>query len=344
MVMAKKKTLLGLDIGSSTVKAIELTDVGGIFYITGYAQKPLESKEALVDTIKAVVEEGGFKSKRVATAVSGRSVIVRYVNMMKMADEELRSAIRYEADKYIPFEVEDVVLDCQRLEEAKERGMGENEMKVLLVAVKKSLIEERIAALVSAGLKPVVIDVDCFALGNAFELKTMNSPRFAGVEKLDALVDIGANKTNINIMKKQVSYFTREVYIGGNDFTDAISHRLSLDLQEAESLKVNPSSRDAEVEESTQQAVEDLANEVHLSFDYYESQFDEEVDEVFLSGGGAKLIGLPQIFERAFGKKVSIWDPIEDFEMGSDRVDVNALRENAPRLAIAVGLAARVTG
>jgi type IV pilus assembly protein PilM len=342
--MAKKKILLGLDIGSSTVKAVELTDAGGIFYITGFAQKPLESKETLTETLSALVEEGGFKSKRVATAVSGRSVIVRYVNMMKMADEELRSAIRYEADKYIPFEVEDVILDCQRLEEAKERGMGENEMKVLLVAVKKSVIEERVAALVGAGLRPVVIDVDCFALGNAFELKTLNSPRFAGVEKLDALVDIGASKTNINIMKKQVSYFTREVYIGGNDFTDAISHRLSLDLHEAEVVKVNPTGRESDIEEATQQSVEDLANEVHLSFDYYENQFDEEVDEVFLSGGGAKLLGLSQIFERAFGKKVSIWDPVEDFEVGSDKVDANALHENASRLAIAVGLAARVTG
>lgn len=342
--MAKKKSLLGLDIGASMVKAVELTDTGGMFSITGYAQRPLESKEALTETIKAVVEEGAFKTKRVSTAVSGRSVIVRYVNMMKMADEELRSAIKYEADKYIPFEIEDVILDCLRLEEAKERGMAENEMKVLLVAVKKSLIDERIAALVDAGLRPVVIDVDCFALGNAFELKMLSSPRFAGVEKLDALVDIGANKTNINIMKKQVSYFTREVYIGGNDFTDAISHRLSLDLHEAEALKVKPAGREADIEEATQQAVEDLANEVHLSFDYYENQFDEEVDEVFLSGGGAKLVGLAQIFERALGKKVSLWDPVEDLEVDSEKVDVAAMRENAPRLAIAVGLAARVTG
>jgi type IV pilus assembly protein PilM len=343
-MLGKRKTLVGLDIGSSSVKAIEMTDLGDRFAITGYAQRPVESKDTVVDSVREVISAGGFKTKQVVTGVSGRSVIVRYVTMMRMSDEDLRNAVKYEADKYIPFEVEEVILDCQRLEEAKEPGMGENEMKVLLVAVKKTFIEDHVAMLLEAGLKPAVVDVDCFALGNAFELKLMNSPRFEGIDKVDALIDIGANKTNINIMKKGTSYFTREVYLGGNDFTDAISRRLSMDLQEAELTKMNPGGRDAELEESVQQTLDDLANEIHLSFDYYENQFDEEVDEVFISGGSAALPGLAPSFERAFGKKINFWDPIEDMEIRSGAIDPNDLAANAGRLVIAVGLASRLRG
>lgn len=343
-MFGRRRNLVGLDVGSNSVKAIEMTDLGDRFAITGYAQRPVESKDAVAEAVREAFGEGGFRTRQVVTGVSGRSVIVRYVTMMRMSDEDLRNAVRYEADKYIPFEVEEVVLDCQRLEEAKEPGMGENEMKVLLVAVKKTFIEDHVAVLMDAGLKPLIVDVDCFALGNAFELKLMNSPRFEGIDKVDALIDIGANKTNINIMKKGTSYFTREVYLGGNDFSDAISRRLSMDLQEAEVLKVNPGGRDAEVEEAVQQTLDDLANEIHLSFDYYENQFDEEVGEVFISGGSAALPGLAPSFERAFGKKVNFWDPIEDMEIRSGAIDPDELAANASRLVIAVGLASRIRG
>jgi type IV pilus assembly protein PilM len=341
-MFGKKKSIIGLDIGSSDIKAIELSESGGNLALTGFGYAKVESKDALADTLRQVIRDGQFHSKRCITAVSGRSVIVRYINMLQMSDEDLRNAIRYEADKYIPFEVDEVVLDCQRLDPT--ASTEEKEMKVLLVAVKRSLIDEHVQILNGNGLLPMIIDVDSFALGNAFELHQLIGPKLGSPDKVSALIDIGANKTNINITRGSVSYFTREVYLAGNDFTDAISRRLAIDLAEAESLKAYPGDRMAEIEECVLPTLDDLGNEIHLSFDYYENQFDREIDDVYISGGSAKLPGIERSFERIFGRRPNFWDPTENLELKNDRVDMNFLKTNCSQMAIALGLASRIRG
>ncbi|MHC4780817.1 MAG: type IV pilus assembly protein PilM [Planctomycetota bacterium] len=339
----KSRSILGLDIGSASIKAIELAQEGERFVITSYGQMDLSSEETQRDVIREVISTYGIKTRRVVTAVSGRSVIVRYVSMLQMSEEDLQNAIKFEADKYIPFEVEEVVLDCQKIEEEvqTQTESGEPEMKVLLVAVKRSLIEDHVGLIQQASLIPTIIDIDAFALGNAFEFRDLLSPRMEEKEKVVALIDIGANKTNINIKRGRVSYFTREIYLAGNDFTDAISKRLGLETHEAELLKRDAGDRIGELMESVSPTLEDLGNEIHLSFDYFENQFDAEVEEVYLSGGGALFPQLEETFTRIFDRKTMLWDPTENFEV-SNRVDTNALRENAPQLAIAVGLASRI--
>jgi type IV pilus assembly protein PilM len=289
-----------------------------------------------------VFRRSGIKTRRVATAVSGRAVIVRYINMVAMSDEELKSALRYEADKYIPFELDEVVLDCARLEDPNEAAGGQKEMKVLLVAVKRNLIDEHVQTIQSLGLVPTVIDVDSFALGNAFELNSLNSPRVDDDKKVIALVDIGAVKTNINILKATTSYFSREVYLAGNDFTESIARRLGVDQVEAAEMKVNPEGREESIEESILPVLDDLGNEIHLSFDYFENQFDHEVDEVYISGGSAGLPGLKTSFERIFDRRIYFWDPTENLEIRSERIDVQELKDHKGQLAIAVGLASRL--
>ncbi|MBN1419649.1 MAG: type IV pilus assembly protein PilM [Planctomycetes bacterium] len=341
-MFSKKKSIVGLDIGSRAVKAVELADAGGGVCVTGIGWAEIPSRDALKDTVADLLRRAGIKSKRVATSVSGRSVIVRYVNMVEMSDEDLASAMRFEADKYIPFEIDEVVLDCQKVEVAEAGANGQREMRVLLAAVKRSLIDEHVQLFADLGLIPTIIDVDSFALGNAFELRAAASPRVQEEERVVALVDVGASKTNINIMKGTASYFSREVYLAGNDFTEAISRRLGVDAAEAERLKLDPKERQAEVEEATSAPLDDLANEVHLSFDYYENQFDREVDEVYVSGGGARLAGLEASFERAFHRKIQFWDPTENIELRTERVDLDELRERSGQLAVAVGLASRI--
>ncbi|MHC5081937.1 MAG: type IV pilus assembly protein PilM, partial [Planctomycetota bacterium] len=241
----KSRTILGLDIGSNSIKAIELAQEGERYIILSYGQMEVSSEETQRDIIREVISTYGIKTRRVVTAVSGRSVIVRYVSMLQMSDEDLQNAIKFEADKYIPFEVEEVVLDCQRLEDdtTTQSESGEAEMKVLLVAVKRSLVDDHVGLIQQAGLVPTIIDIDAFALGNAFEFRDLLSPRMEEKEKVVALIDIGANKTNINIKRGRISYFTREIYLAGNDFTDAISKRLGLDIHEAELLKKDPGDR-----------------------------------------------------------------------------------------------------
>jgi type IV pilus assembly protein PilM len=343
-MLGKKKSLVGLDIGSSVVKAIELTQVADELKVTGFGHAVIESKDALKDTIADVLRRSGIRTKRVVTAVSGRAVIVRYINMMQMADDELKSALRFEADKYIPFQVDEVVLDCAKLPDFGETtsAQGEKEMKVLLVAVKQTLIDEHLQVIQSLGLVPTVIDVDTFALGNAFELNSLHSPRVEDEEKVIALVDIGSVKTNINIIKNNTSYFSREVYLAGNDFTEAISRRLGTDAAEGEKLKVNPQGKEESIEESILPTLDDLGNEIHLSFDYYENQYDREVDEVFISGGSARIPGLKASFERVFDRRIHFWDPTENLEVKSDRVDVQDMKEHGCQLSVAVGLASRI--
>jgi len=337
----KTRSLLGLDIGSNSVKAIELTNHGGEFVVTGFAHAPVVAEGSLTDTITEMVQQAGMRTRRVVTAVSGKSVIVRYLNMVPMSDDELKNAIRFEADKYIPFDVDEVVLDCQRIED--EGVAQENEMRVLLVACKRNLVDDHLTLLEGAGLVPAVVDVDSFALGNAFEFASAQGGLAEREDGVSALIDIGANKTNINILKGSVSYFTREIYLGGDDFTSGIGKKLNLETHEAEALKRDPGEHLEEVKEAVYPYIDDLGNEIRLSFDYYENQFDREVDQVFLSGGGARLKFLEEAFEKIFEKKTSLWNPVENLKK-SDRVDADLLQDVAPQLAIALGLASRLRG
>ena len=340
-MLGKKKSLVGLDIGSSDVKAVELTEIGDQLMITGFGRAKVASREGLRTAVSEALRHSGIKTKRVATAVSGRSVIVRYINMVPMSDEELKSALRFEADKYIPFELDEVILDCARLE-APAEGASEKEMKVLLVAVKKNVIDEQIQIIQSLGLTPVAIDVDSFALGNAFELNYLNSPRVDDEEKVVALVEIGAVKTNINILKGTTSYFSREVYLAGNDFTESIARQLGVEPAEAGEMKLNAEGRQEAIEESILPVLDDLGNEIHLSFDYFENQFDCEVDDVFISGGSAAIPGLKTSFERIFDRRIQFWDPTENLEIRSEKIDVQELKDHRTQLAVAIGLASRL--
>ncbi len=341
-MFGKKKSIVGLDIGSSVVKAVELTEIGDRLCITGFGCEPVMSRDALGETIAEAFKHAGIRTRRVATAVSGRSVIVRYINMVSMSDDDLKSALRYEADKYIPFELDEVILDCAKLEEFSESDGAGKEMKVLLVAVKRNLIDEHVQLVQTLGLTPAVIDVDSFALGNAFELNSLNSPRVDDEEKVIALIDVGAVKTNINILKGNTSYFSREVYLAGNDFTESISRRLGVDSSEAEQIKVQSEGRVEEVEECILPALDDLGNEIHLSFDFFENQFDREVDEVYISGGSAHVPGLKSTFERIFDRRIEFWDPTEHLEIRGDRINIQELKNQGSQLAVAVGLASRI--
>ena len=329
-------TMLGIDLGSESIKAIEAVREKGRVRVIGFGKVELPSADARADALADLLKHCNFKSKRVATSVSGRSVIVRYLNMVNIPDENLKTAIRFEADRFIPFDLNEVVLDCHRIEDAP--GVGANEMKLLLVAVKREIVDEQVRLLQGAGLQPEVIDVDAFALGNAFALGGPTYEMAAG--KVVALVDIGASKTVVDIVRGAESYFTREVYVGGNDITNAISKRFGIESFEGEQLKRQPASREQEIAEAVLPSIEDLGNEIQLSFDYYENQSDSKVEEVYVSGGGSRVPGLEETFERIFERKTLSWNPLEGFDLDAG-LDHQALLECVPALGVAAGLAAR---
>jgi len=337
MAIGQGKSLVGLDIGSHTVQGVEVVRRGENLEMVNVGRSRIEGPGQTGEAVVQLFEQTGFRTRRVATAVSGRSVIVRYVSMMALSDEELRQAITYEADKYIPFDVSEVQLDCQRLDDVADGQVKSDQMKVVLVAVKSTLVNEHVELLRSVGLVPDVIDVDAFALGNAFELASERVP--LGESSVRALIDVGASKTNINIVQDQTSYFTREIYIAGNDLTEAIAKRFGEEARDVERMKEDPGGARDSLREAFISSLEDLANEVQLSFDYYENQFDHKVEEVFLSGGSVRFQGMDELLSQLLSLPTRIWDPTSGFGSGyAGGPLVNA------DLAIACGLAARLRG
>ncbi len=343
MLAISGRNVLGLDIGSSGIKAVELSTAGAQPVITnfGYEEVGAGGTEATVRALSTLVERCRFRAPRIVTSVSGRSVIVRYVNVREMPDEDLKRSMQYEADKYIPFSTTEVVIDCQRLPGV-EPATGE--MKVLLVAVKRNLIEEHLDILKSAGLHPSIIDVDSFALGNAFNLCFGEEVKQEERPKVRALIDIGASKTNINILSGLESRFTREVYVAGHDFTEAISRRLSVDPFEVERLKKEPSGRESEIQEAIGSVLDDLQSEIQLSFDFYENEFEQEVDEILLSGGSSVVSGVLESFSQAFNRPVQKWAPTERLSLSLSPERAEQARNVGPQLAVVVGLASRTRG
>lgn len=343
-MLKQRKSIVGLDIGTSSIKAVEITQDKFDFIITAFAQVDIAGEQGRRDALNDLFKAGGFRTKRVATAVSGKSVIFRFINMVEMSEDNLTNAIKFEADKYIPFEVDEVQLDTQKLMDlpALEEG-GQDEMKVLLVAAKRSIVQDQSEMLSDLGLQPASIGVDSFALGNAYELNDIVSPGLAEADHTVALVDIGFSKSSINILRNNVTHFAREVSMGGQDLTNAITRRFGLEPFEAEALKRDPQEQAMEVQDAVAPVLDDLGNEINLSFDFFENQFEGEVQEVYLSGGSVLLPFLEESLEKIFEKRTRVWNPIEGLKVKSDNVDVDGLNQSAPQLAVAVGLAATVS-
>jgi type IV pilus assembly protein PilM len=338
-MFGKSKSLVGLDIGSYGVRAVELVKKGDAISLVGFGRGRIEGPEFIEDTVLQVLQDGGIKGKRVVTAVSGRSVIFRTVTMTNMPDEDMKQAVAYEANKYLPFEVDDVVLDSQRLEPGNETA---EQVKVMFVAAKRSLVDEHCTLLDSLGLIPVIIDVDVFALGNAFEMRNV----LLGVadDTVRALIDVGSTKSNINIMKGNQTLFVREFYTAGNDITEAIARRFGEDPKDVENMKLDPGNAVETMQETMTPVLEDIADEVRLSFDYFENQYEQKVAEAYLSGGSVLFPGMDHILGNLLGVPSRTWDPTEGLDISSPRFDASLLEGNNADMAIAIGLASRVRG
>jgi type IV pilus assembly protein PilM len=339
------KKAVGLDIGTSSVKIVELSksedkivlEKFGVEEIAPQASEGEGAEEnnnkALVEAVSKVKEKSGIKETDVIAAVSGQSVIVRYIDLPKMTEEELKSTIRYEAEQYIPFNIDDVMLDYQVLQETSE---GEKKMNVLLVAAKKDLVENKIRIIEKAGFSPILIDVDSFALINAFEA----TQKDVNKEDVVALVNIGAQITNINVIKGGISYFTRDVSLAGNNITEYIVKNKNVAPEEAEKIKRDAS---AKIEDKNLKGLlDDLAGEIQLSFDYYENQAVEKgISKIYFSGGTVKLSGVDNYFAEGLGIPVEIWDPFKGVGW-EDSSSLEQVRELGPFLSVGIGLALRM--
>ena len=346
----KSKSVIGLDLGNSVVKAIEISLEGPEPVITGFARIEIPPGGTAEEGIEAAFREGKFRSKNVVVSMAGQSVVVRYVPMMRMNDSELQQAIRFETDKYLPFELDEVVLDCQALEHAAPGAMAgsestsDDQMTVLLAACKTDAIEEKVQMLIGQGLTPVAVDIDLFAIANAWELCGMLPDELESESepRAIALVDVGAVRTSINVLYRGETCFSREIAIGGGDMTQAVARRLGVEVFEAEAIKRASDSHEPEVNSAIAPVLEDLVSEISLSLDYVEHHAGVTVEEILLSGGGVLAPGVTGYVEQATARRTRTWSPLEGLRIDPSRVDVEEMEAWAPTLVVAIGLASRV--
>ena len=348
--MAKGKLSVGLDIGSGSIKVcwLKATKRNYSLQAFGMVQLPPEAivdgalmnSTAVVDGIQELFAAQKIKHKEVATSVSGHSVIIKKINLPQMTPEELEESIQWEAEQYIPFDINDVNIDVQILNtESTQAG----QMDVLLVAAKKDMVNDYTSVIMEAGLTPVVVDVDAFAVQNMFEVN-YEVPRSETV----VLINIGSSVTNINVLANGVSTFTRDISIGGSQFTDAIQKALNVSYDEAEALKLGGGGQDAdsvvpqEVERVLQTESEQIANEVQRSLDFYAAtSADAHLARIFLSGGSGKIPALVKTIERRTSVPVEVVNPFRNLDISSRGFDPEYLKSVAPMAAVSVGLALR---
>lgn len=343
-LFSRQKPLVGLDIGSSSVKAVELRRVKKGFELIHAGLEPLASDTvvdgaimdalSVSDSIGKVFTGQRIKTKTVATSVSGHSVIVKKIPLPVMSEEELEESIQWEAEQHIPFDISDVNLDYQILDTESSASTD-----VLLVAVKKDKILNHTNVITQAGKVPVVVDIDAFAIQNAFETNYNPAP-----SATVALLNIGASIMNIVVTRGGMPLFTRDVSVGGNQFTDALQKDMNLSFEEAEQVKQGRSIEGVQSENVAllvQSVSEVLMLEIQKTFDFFRATtVGEQLQRIYVSGGCAKVEGFLDLLQSRLGLPVEMLDPFKNIAVAKG-IDLAQLDDISPSMAVAVGLALR---
>jgi type IV pilus assembly protein PilM len=344
--------VLGLDISSTAVKLLELSRSGGrsgsryrveryaveVLPPDAVAEKNIVNVDAVGDAIRNVVRRSGSRAKQAAVAVSGSAVITKIITMpASLSESEMENQIQLEADQYIPYPLEEVNIDFE--------VFGPNEknpemVDVLLAASRSENVENRVSALELAGLGAAVVDVEAYAMENAFSLITEQLPDF-GVDQTIAIVDIGATNTALNVMHNNKIIYTREQSFGGKQLTEEIQRRYGLSQEEAGMAKRQGGLPDNYVSEVLEPFKEALAQQVSRSLQFFfSSSAYNSVDHIVLAGGCASISAIDELVEEKVGTPTIISNPFSNMSVSSN-VKPQSLSNDAPSLMIACGLALR---
>ncbi len=351
MFFSRAKGVVGLDIGSSAVKLVELKErKAGEYQLIRLGIEPL-SPEAIVDgsimdsslvvdAIQKLNQETKTKTANYATSLSGHSVIIKKIQLPAMSPDELSESIQWEAEQYIPFDINDVRLDYVVLSEGE---IGHGNMEVLLVAVKRDKVNDYVSVISQTGKTPVMVDVDAFAIQNAYEANYDLDPM-----KVVALINMGASVTNINILARGATVFWRDITFGGNHFTEALQREFNLSFEQAEVLKRGESAEGyaaADARSILDDVSEEMASEIQKTFDFFSATSSEgAVEEMVLSGGCALTPNLQQVLQERFGVTTEIMNPLRRIHYKEGEFDGGWLQSIAPMLTVAMGLAIRKVG
>jgi type IV pilus assembly protein PilM len=347
MFGAKRNRLVGLDIGSKTIKAAEVTDSkkGHTLFKFGMSDiapgliedGAIKDPEAVAETLKNLFKSYGIKNNNVALSIGGYSVIVKKISVPTATEDQLQDTIHFEAEQYIPFDINDVNLDFQILGENENNP---NQMNVLLVAAKKEMVNDYVSLVELAGLEPKIIDVDAFSLQNVFELNYDPNP-----DENVALIDIGASKTSLNILKGDNSVFMRDVSLGCGQINQKIASLIDCSIEEAEAIKFGEGSDNISPEDLSDiisSVVADWCTEIRRALDFFYSTYpDDQIKKIVLSGGGGNIQELRQLLAVETSAEVNTINPFQRFYLDSEKFDTDYLERIAPQASICMGLATR---
>jgi type IV pilus assembly protein PilM len=343
----KKKQLIGLDIGSHSVKVIELkhgkrgaalahmgiAPVAPQAILEGVVREP----EKIAQTIRNLVNNLNIKDRAVATSISGYAVMIKKIEVPAMSEDELDQSMHQELGQYIPYNIKDVHVDYQILGAAPDRPSN---MEVLLVAAKKEAVEDYVKVVNLAGIEVGIVDIDFFALSNAYEMSYGVIPN-----ETVALVDAGANKTSINVLHSGVPVFTRDISLGGAHITLELQNRFGLPFDQAERIKLGESQERIsarDVEETVFHAAKTWSTEIKRALDFFNATYrDTKIDRILLSGGSSRLQGFDRLLNKETGLIVEIFNPLKRVDYDAKSFDAEYVDHLGPQMAICLGLAFR---
>jgi type IV pilus assembly protein PilM len=349
MLFGKKKSVAGLDVGSSSIKMVQLEGKMNNLSLVGLGFENLPDNTIVdgqimeLNTVSEVIENvctnHQITCTQVVTGVSGHSVIIKNIVLPPMSREELEESIDWHAEEHIPYDLADVSLDYQVTNETPDTT------QVLIAACKRERIDNLKQAIQLSGRQPIVIDIDTFALQNCYEINYQPDN-----SQVVTLLNIGASTMNVNIVRGTQSLFTRDITVGGSQFTDVLQRNLGLSFQEAEAVKRGVLNSSENVDEK---AIEPLMNnvtemvamEIQKTFDFYRATNEDgenvQVQKILISGGGSKLPGLSEELSARLELPVEVLDPFRSIKVDTRKFDPDYLSEIMPEMAVAVGLAVR---
>jgi len=341
-LFGRKRTSIGLDIGSGFVKVVEVDHSGDQPEVVRVAMRPL-LPDAIVegeimdyglvsDTVRGLFQEIGVKNAEVVTAIGGHDVIIKKIEMDRMKESDAREVIRWEAEQHVPFDIKSVELDFQILN-PHEEGL---QMEVLLVAAKRELVDNKVGLLQDAGINPIVIDVDAFALHNAFE---HNHPE--AMEGIIALVNVGHETTNVNILENGVPILTRDIPFGSRRIREDLQRERGLTAEQAEDVVQARETVD-DLDRFVDSSADEIAVGIERASAFLMTRDDgETLGRIFLSGGGARVPGMVESLGRRMNVETHLVNPFERVPVRADAAGTISIDEAAPMLLLPLGLALR---
>ena len=335
---SEAKSLIGLDVGTNSCKAVELVRKGEKYQLVKFAVEPMVNGNPK-ETIKKTWDRVAASGKSPATAVFGKGTLIRFITMPRMSLEELKSSFALEADKYFPFPQDQIYMDCYILDN---KGK-DNKMSVLIAAAKKELVDARVKTLTDLGLHPEIITLNSIAVANAvsalgYRHEAASGPKEEKPSSAAAILDMGGEVANLTILIDNLPAFTRDIFIGSQEITKNISRNLGISLAEAEKLKFQPGDKATEILNASDSILMDLISEIRLSFDYFVTEKNIPVPCLLFTGGGSLLTGVRDFLAKHLEVKVIRWDPLELLELAPG-VSKEDIASQGSKLTVALGLA-----